>query len=143
MDAGVFYFTSLWPLSNQLNQRMNEGRIQGKDQDKGQISGQSVRGSAKERSGSRCGKARRYQGYWMGISMTRFQKRCKTDGREGGLSWSEMGAAALLLTAFIGLLLPSHPCSVSVHVLCIPLPSLTSPAHLHSDLASRLIFLEQ
>lgn len=96
-DTGGFYFTSLCPLSGQLNQRMNEGRIQGKDRGKGQISGQSVRGSAKEMSESRCGKTRRYQGYWMGISMMRFQRRCKNDGYEGGGLLVQLGLRWVLL----------------------------------------------
>lgn len=65
----MFGFTSLWPLSDQLNQRMMEGRIQGKDQDKGQKKGHSVIGSAMERSERRAGKTRRCQGNWIGISM--------------------------------------------------------------------------
>ncbi len=62
---------------------------------------------------------------------------------EGGLTGFEMGAAVLSCTAFIGLVLPSHPGAVSVHILRVPLPSVTSHAHLHSDSANRLIFLEQ
>lgn len=77
---GEFIVTSLWPFSAQLNQRMKEGRIQGEDQEKGQMSGQSMSGSAKERSENLCGKARRYQGNWMGISMIRFQRTGETDG---------------------------------------------------------------
>lgn len=76
---GEFIFTSLWPFSAQLNQRMKEGRIQEEDQEKGQMSGQSMSGSAKERSENLCGKVRRYQGNWMGISMIRFQRTDETD----------------------------------------------------------------
>lgn len=128
-------------MSGQLNQRVKKGRIQGKDQEKGHIRGQSVRGSVTERSASRCGKARRYQGYWMGISMMRFQEWSENNGYEGDSF--EMGAAVLFCTAFIGLSVPSHLGSASVHVLCTPIPSKTSHTHLHSDSANRLIFREQ
>ena len=57
-----------------------------------------------------------------------------------GLRWVLLCSPAL---HFIGLCLPSHPGCVFVHVLYTPLPSITSPAHLCSDSANRLIFLEQ
>lgn len=128
-SAGEFHLTSVWPFSDQLNHRMREGRIKGKDQDKGQTTGQSVRGSAKERSENRGWKTRRYQGYWMGISMMRFLWRCKNDGWYDGSACSQMGAVVLSCTAFIGLSLPIPPW------LC-----LCSP---HCDSTNRLIFLEQ
>lgn len=139
-DTGEFYFTSLCPLSGQLNQRMNEGRIQGKDQEKGHISGQSVRGSAKDRSEGRCGKARRYQGYWMGISMMSVQKRWKTMDVKEDDSWScwvwNGCCCALLLHIY-----RPFPPILSGPVSASPYP----PPHalLHSDSANRLIFLEQ
>lgn len=124
-------------MSGQLNHRVKKGRIQGKDQEKGHIRGQSVRGSATERSASRCGKARRYQGYWMGMSMMSFQGRRWNNGYDGDSS-----STVFFGTTFIGLSLPFYLGSASVHILCAPLPSKTSHADLHSDCAKRL-FLEQ
>lgn len=77
----LFCCTSLWPLSDQLNQRMMEGRIQGKDQDKGQKNGQSEIGSAMERSERRGVKTRRCQGNWIGISMMKSKEDETTMGK--------------------------------------------------------------
>lgn len=77
----LFCDTSLWLLSDQLNQRMMEGRIQGKDQDKGQKNGHSEIGSAMERSEMRGGKTRRCQGNWIGISMMKNKEDETTMGK--------------------------------------------------------------
>lgn len=123
------HFTSLCPFSGQLNQRINEGRIQGKDQEKGHTSGQSARGSAKERSENRLGKPRRYQGYWMGISIVEVREGFKL---RAGLTWLKMGAALQSYTEFIGLPLPTHP----------SLPNFPCH-HWQWNCANRLISLEQ
>lgn len=85
-------------------------------------------GSASERSGSRWGKARRYQGNWMGMSMLRFQSRGKATGcRRGVCLWDGQCCA------------PLH----SIYRSLCPGPSRLCLCSPHSDPANMLIFLEQ